>query len=122
MDMLRRSSRLLQRRELRWAIAIALVIWIVWTQSFDAAEPFVGRATAWTTYFGSKPLPEVTKDAKGLNEVSIFAYDFTADGTLRPGVTAQDEATMDSTLTEFKKLPKAARPRLLITHSSSCQT
>jgi len=55
------------------------------------------------------------KDAKGLNEVSIFAYDFTPDGDLRPGVSLQDGATMDATLTEFKKLPKAARPRLLVT-------
>src|SRR5262245_60961349 len=113
--MLRRPSRLPEWRELRWATAIALVIWVVWTQSFDAAEPFVGRATAWTTYFRSKPLPEVMKDAKGLNEVSIFAYDFTADGTLQPGVSAQDGVTIDATLTEFKKLPRAVRPRLLIT-------
>jgi hypothetical protein len=115
MPMLRKPSRLPEWREPIWATAVALVIWVIWTQRFDAAEHFVGRATAWTTYFRSKPLAEVMKDAKGLNEVSIFAYDFTPDGALRPGVSSQDEATMDATLTEFKKLPKAARPRLLIT-------
>src|SRR3954451_21234271 len=115
MPMLRKPSRLPDRREPIRATAVALLIWVIWTQSFDAAEHFIGRATAWTTYFRSKPLPEVMKDAKGLNEVSIFAYDFTPDGDLRPGVSLQDGATMDATLTEFKKLPKAARPRLLVT-------
>jgi hypothetical protein len=113
--MRRRPSFLPEWREPVRACTVALVIWVIWAQSFDAAERFIGLATAWTTYFRSKPLPEVIKDAKGLNEVSIFAYDFTPDGTLRPGVSSQDGATMDASLKEFKKLRKAARPRLLIT-------
>ena len=113
--MRRSPSFLPELREPVRAGTVALVIWVIWPQSIDAAERFVGLATAWTTYFRSKPLTEVMKDARGLNEVSIFAYDFTPDGTLRPGVSSQDEATMEATLAEFKKLPKAARPRLLIT-------